>query len=81
MDVELNQEESAAIQRALEVYLSDLRMEIVDTDNATFKRELREERETLVRAMSKLAAAPHDAPSAETWAVRLWWRSTPALDR
>jgi hypothetical protein len=83
MEVELSQEESAAIQRALESYTSDLRMEIVDTDNPGFKRELREERETLERAIAKLSrsgdpgrATAGDPASGDVWAVRLWWRSS-----
>lgn len=40
MDIELSKQESAAIRQALDTYCSDLRMEIVDTDNPAFRRGL-----------------------------------------
>ena len=55
MDVELSQDESEAVQKALRSYLSDLRMEITDTDNPEYKRELREERGNLEAAITKLS--------------------------
>lgn len=66
MDVELNAEESAALQKALRSYCSDLRMEIVDTDNPGYKRELRHEREVLEGVIAKLdgAVAAHPAAAA-----------------
>jgi hypothetical protein len=57
MDVELDAEQSAAVRKALKTYLSDLRMEIVDTDNPAYRRDLREERASLEAAMEKLDAA------------------------
>ena len=57
MDVQLTAEESTALQQALRSYCSDLRMEIVDTDNAGYKRELRHEREVLESALAKLDGA------------------------
>jgi hypothetical protein len=59
MDVELTPEESEAVRQALRSYLSDLRMEITDTDNPEYRRTLRDERATLERAMSKLAGEPN----------------------
>jgi hypothetical protein len=57
MDIELTLEESTALQNALRSYNSDLRMEIVGTDNAEFRRDLRAERTTLESVVSKLDAA------------------------
>lgn len=60
MDVQLTAEESDAMQKALRTYCSDLRMEIVDTDNAAYKRDLKEERAVLESALTKLDhAAAH----------------------
>ncbi len=57
MEITLTAEESQAVQQALRVYSSDLRMEIVDTDNPSFKRDLRAEQATLQSAIAKLDAA------------------------
>jgi hypothetical protein len=78
MDVSLTAEESAAVRNALRSYLSDLRAEIVDTDNPEFKRGLREERAALEGAMAKLDAAGSAAAAAEDSAftatvVEIWW--------
>jgi hypothetical protein len=88
MDVELSPEESEAVRQALRSYLSDLRMEITDTDNPEYRRTLRDERATLERAMAKLgetasAADEPDGPSPATVAptlrvVRMWWSSSGA---
>jgi hypothetical protein len=79
MKVSLTTEESAALRKALRSYLSDLRSEIVDTDNAQYKRELKEERELLEAAVSKLdETVPADAstrsPDQPTVrVVEMWW--------
>jgi hypothetical protein len=57
MEIELTAEESAALQQALRVYSSDLRMEIVGTDNPGFRQDLRDERTTLESVIAKLDAA------------------------
>ncbi|MFN0091799.1 MAG: hypothetical protein ACKVWR_16270 [Acidimicrobiales bacterium] len=57
VDVEFTAEESAALHKALLTYCSDLRMEIVDTDNPEYKRDLRSEREMLEGVLAKLDAA------------------------
>jgi hypothetical protein len=57
MDVQLSAEESAALRKALHTYLSDLRMEIVDTDNHEYKRDLRAERQVLESTLAKLDTA------------------------
>ena len=61
MDVALSEQESTALQQALRSYLSDLRMEIVDTDNAEFKRGLRSERELLEGVVARLDTASKDS--------------------
>ena len=57
MEIELTAEESAALQHALRSYSSDLRMEIVGTDNASFRNDLRAERTTLESVIGKLDEA------------------------
>ncbi|MCC6437511.1 MAG: hypothetical protein IT196_20950 [Acidimicrobiales bacterium] len=57
VDVQLTAEESDAVQKALRTYCSDLRMEIVDTDNAGYKRDLKHERAVLESALAKLDGA------------------------
>jgi hypothetical protein len=57
MEIELTADESAALQHALRSYNSDLRMEIVGTDNASFRNELRTERSTLESVIDKLDEA------------------------
>jgi hypothetical protein len=57
VDVTLSTEQSAALQKALHSYLSDLRSEIADTDNPGYKRELRHEREVLEAVVSTLDQA------------------------
>ena len=85
MDVELTQEESEAVRKALRSYLSDLRMEITDTDNPEYRRTLRDERSTLESAVTKLSGglessdAGSTAPAAQPATlrvVRLWWSSS-----
>jgi hypothetical protein len=83
MNVALTAPESAAIRKALRTYLSDLRVEIVDTDNAQYKRELRDERELLESAIGKLdggldggsAATGGDGEFTEETVrvVQMWW--------
>lgn len=53
-EITLTEDESASIQKALLSYLRDLRGEIADTDNPSYKRELREERASLESAIAKL---------------------------
>ena len=85
MDIELTPEESSAVQAALRNYISSLRMEIVDTDNAAFKRDLKQERDSLESALAKLDAnAGGHEPGGEPTSgdptsgevirvVRIWW--------
>jgi hypothetical protein len=75
MDVMLSSEESAAVSKALRSYLSDLRMEISNTDNAEYKRMLREEREALEAAVRRLDEAAHAGGngSGTVTVVEIWW--------
>jgi len=57
MEITMTVEESAALQHALRSYHADLRMEIADTDNPGFRRDLRAEREALDGVLAKLDAA------------------------
>jgi hypothetical protein len=57
VSLQFDAEESAAVRKALQAYLSDLRMEIVDTDNPGFRRELRSERSVLEGVVAKLDQA------------------------
>jgi hypothetical protein len=54
MEIHLSPEESAALGAALRSYVSDLRMEIVDTDNPQFRRVLRGERTVLESVIARL---------------------------
>ncbi len=79
MEVSLTPEESAVVRKALRSYLSDLRAEIVDTDNPAFKRDLREERTALEAAVSKLDDASRGQDAVTVTASRtvrivdMWW--------
>lgn len=79
MDVSLTTEESAVVRKALRSYLSDLRAEIVDTDNPAYKRELREERGALETAVDKLDEASRGRDPVTVTAARsirvvdMWW--------
>jgi hypothetical protein len=57
VDVQLTVEESSALRQALQSYLSDLRMEITDTDNAAYRRDLKDERAALESVAKKLTDA------------------------
>jgi hypothetical protein len=54
MEIHLSPEESDALRSSLRSYISDLRMEIVDTDNPEFRRLLRGERTVLESVLSRL---------------------------
>lgn len=61
MNLALSAEESEAVQKALRTYLADLRMEISNTDNAAYRRELQAERTALEGVVGRL----DDAAAAE----------------
>jgi hypothetical protein len=80
MDVSLSEEESIMVQRALRSYLSDLRMEIVDTDNPQYRRDLRDERAALESALAKLDGTAAEAvglgSGQVTKLVQIWWSTS-----
>lgn len=55
MALELNDKEKEIIKHALEVYLSDLREEIVKTEAHTWKRPLHEEEEVIKKVIAALS--------------------------
>lgn len=57
MEVLLDAEETEALLDVLRTYGEDLRMEIVDTDNASYKRPLKHRRELLEAITAKLHTA------------------------
>jgi hypothetical protein len=65
MNVMLDEEETSYVLSALRSYQADLRMEIVDTDNVAYKRDLRREREVLDAVLAKLDSANEQARAAE----------------
>lgn len=79
MEVALTEEESTVLQKALQSYLSDLRMEISDTDNRAFREGLRAERATLEGVFAKLDTATastnlrDDAGQGFVRLVSIWW--------
>ena len=52
--VEFTADERKALKHALESYLSDLRMEIVDTDSQDFRDGLKEEKHLLESVVVKI---------------------------
>ena len=79
MAAELTTDESAAVQKALTSYLSDLRMEIANTDNAEYRRGLQAERTSLEAALAKLDASGGGAAdaSSDVVTISLVWMPLP----
>ncbi len=59
--LELTPEESDLLRQALETYLSDLRMEIADTDRMDFREALKRQEVALRGVADRIAAAPGGA--------------------
>ena len=57
MEALLDAEETEALLDVLRTYGEDLRMEIVNTDNASYKRPLKHRRELIEAIAAKLHAA------------------------
>ncbi len=55
--IELSAQEAEELSGILEDYLSDLRMEIVDTDSADFREGLKKRKELLGRVVDQLKAS------------------------
>jgi hypothetical protein len=79
VEVTLTQEESSALQRALKTYLSDLRMEISDTEDRSWKEGLRHERSVLEDVVAKLDGARGESDLRDDQGrevvrlITLWW--------
>ena len=54
VNLELSNEEREKLVHVLESYLSNLRMEIADTDSSFFKEDLKAEKELLNNILGKL---------------------------
>lgn len=52
--LELNQQDVEVLEDVLESYLSDLRMEIADTDLKDFREGLKTKKEVLVKILDEL---------------------------
>lgn len=57
MRIDLSDVEAATLRDALDSYLSDLRMEIADTDRMDFREGLKERRKILEGLLQRLEAA------------------------
>jgi hypothetical protein len=57
MHITLTQEEAAALRGALSYYVSDLRMEIADTDSWQFRENLKHEEILLKKLLQELDSA------------------------
>jgi hypothetical protein len=55
MNLELSDKEKETLKHALEVYLSNLREEIVKTEAHTWKRDLHQEEEMIKKILEKIS--------------------------
>ena len=60
VELKLDDEEASILDLVLESYLSDLRMEIADTDSYDFRKMLKQRKAVLMKVLESLAeqAAP-----------------------
>ena len=56
INLELTEEEAAILKRTLELAVSDVRMEICDTDSPFFKDGLKTEKSVLERVLAQFPA-------------------------
>lgn len=54
MDIRMSEEEVGLLREVAEEYLSDLRTEILDTDNFEFRESLKRKEESIRRILEKL---------------------------
>ncbi len=54
--LEITAEEKGILIKLIKDYISELRMEIADTDQLSFKKNLREEQEVLKKLLEKLGS-------------------------
>lgn len=59
--LDLDSNEVAALIAALESYVSDLRMEIVDTEAKPFREDLKQSKDLLNQILEKLKAVPAES--------------------
>ncbi|MGK0289077.1 MAG: acetolactate synthase small subunit [bacterium] len=58
IQIDLSTEETDVMKQVLEEYISDLRMEIADTDTSTFKRQLKKKKEVVLKILDLLVEVP-----------------------
>jgi hypothetical protein len=58
MELQLQPEEVAVLRDVLQHFLSDLRMEIADTDKYDFRQALKKDEEIIKALIARLEAAP-----------------------
>ncbi len=56
IEINLSEEDLKNVTRVLERYISDLSMEIADTDSMDFRDDLKSERTSLQKVLNQLAA-------------------------
>ncbi len=54
LEIDMSKEEKEILTSTLEKYLSELRMEIVDTDAEEYRDKLKEEKRVIYRFLEKL---------------------------
>ena len=54
LEFDMSEEEKKILTSTLEKYLSELRMEIVDTDSEEYRSKLKEEKRVIYRFLEKL---------------------------
>lgn len=57
MDLVLSSKDFVLLKQILERYISNLRMEIADTDNATWRKEMHEDEDRAKQMLARLEAA------------------------
>lgn len=71
MQLHLDDHEAHLLREVLRSYLKELRGEIVDTDNVSYKRTLRAEREMLDAIAARLDETPAADPPVITRVIRV----------
>ena len=57
LQLDVNDDEKTILKEVLESYLSDLRMEIADTDRMEFRDMLKQRKAVLIKTIEALAAS------------------------
>jgi hypothetical protein len=58
VQIMLTDTDAATLKKALETYLSDLRMEVADTDAQDFREGLKQEESVITRLVGQLGGEP-----------------------